>query len=125
MLLGKDGSEGLDLSFVTHIFFLDVALDKGLVDQAVARAWRMGSLGRVEVETLVAKNTVEETMQKTDLGLCIPTSDESSRFPQRLGSKNEEQRAKTHFLLRSLRLMTDYHSFGQNNDKPSIAQFIS
>lgn len=119
MLLGKDGSEGLDLSFVTHIFFLDVALDKGLVDQAVARAWRMGSLGRVEVETLVAKNTVEETMQKTDLGLCIPTSDESSRFPQRLGSKNEEQRAKTHFLLRSLRLMTDYHSFGQNNDKPS------
>lgn len=30
MMLGKDGSEGLDLSFVTHIIFLEQAWDKSL-----------------------------------------------------------------------------------------------
>lgn len=42
MLLGRDGSEGLDLSFVTHIFFLEEVMDQAMKDQAVARAWRMG-----------------------------------------------------------------------------------
>ena len=55
MLLGRDGSEGLDLSFVTHIFFLEEVMDQELKDQTVARAWRMGATGRVVVETLVAQ----------------------------------------------------------------------
>ena len=79
MLLGRDGSEGLDLSFVTRkcsccasflffkfsvtltcirghadIFFLEEIWDKALAEQTVARAWRMGAKGPVEVETILA-----------------------------------------------------------------------
>jgi len=112
MLLGKDGSEGLDLSFVTHIFFLEEIWDASLRDQAVARAWRMGARGAVKVETLVAKNTVEESMQemeegKLDWGLdnVTPESDGSVH-----SSAKEYQRERTRFLLRTCRLITDYHS---------------
>lgn len=62
ILLGKDGSEGLDLSFVTHIIFLEQVWDKSLESQAVSRAWRMGAKGPVEVETLIAENSIEEQM---------------------------------------------------------------
>jgi hypothetical protein len=79
MLLSNDGSEGLDLSFVTHIFFLEEVWDKSLAEQAVARAWRMGAKGRVEVETLVAKNSVEATMQEFELAV-----NERSRERRRL-----------------------------------------
>jgi len=64
MLLGKDGSEGLDLSFVTHIVFLDEVYDKSLENQVISRAYRMGAVGSVQVETLVAQNSVEELMTK-------------------------------------------------------------
>jgi hypothetical protein len=102
MLLSKDGSEGLDLSFVTHIFFLEEILDKSLQDQAIARAWRMGATGRVEVETLIAKNSVEETM------LSMETSSQKDIPPTAIGLR-EQQQTQTKFLLQSLRLNTDYH----------------
>jgi len=60
MLLSKQGSVGLDLSFVTHIFFLDTIYDKSLEAQVVARAYRMGATGPVFVEQLAAKDSVEE-----------------------------------------------------------------
>ena len=66
MLLGKDGSEGLDLSFVTHIIFLEQVWDKSLEQQAVARAWRMGAKGCVQVETIVAEQSIEETMRELE-----------------------------------------------------------
>jgi len=124
MLLGKDGSEGLDLSFVTHIFFLEEIWDASLRDQAVARAWRMGARGAVKVETLVAKNTVEESMQemeegKLDWGLdnVTPESDGSVH-----SSAKEYQRERTRFLLRTCRLITDYHSLTPTfvNASPSM-----
>lgn len=40
MLLGKDGSHDLDLSSVTHVFFLDDSIDKSLESQVVARAYQ-------------------------------------------------------------------------------------
>ena len=88
LLLTKDGSEGLDLSCTTHIFFLEEIWDKALEDQAVARAWRMGAKGRVEVETLLAENTVEQSMQEAE---------------------KQTAWSRTSYLLRSLRLSTDYH----------------
>lgn len=119
MLLSKDGSEGLDLSFVTHIFFLEKIWEKSLADQAVARAWRMGACGRVEVETLIAQHSLEEEM------LEIDTADKLSRKDQYQDSdasdvsangsgkmnENDLQRAKTHYLLKSLNFITDYHQF--------------
>jgi SNF2 family DNA or RNA helicase len=60
MLLGKDGSHGLNLQFVTHIFFLDEILDKSLESQVVSRAYRMGASEHVFVEQLVSRNTIEE-----------------------------------------------------------------
>ena len=62
MLLTKDGSHGLDLSFVTNIFFLEVCWDKSLENQVIARANRMGATGNVEVEQLVAEDTIEKLM---------------------------------------------------------------
>ena len=54
MLLCEDGSHGLDLSFVTHLFFIHRVSDPALVQQVISRAHRMGaSLDYgVEVQTL-------------------------------------------------------------------------
>lgn len=60
MLLNKDGSHGLNLSFVTHIFFLDEIFDKSLESQVVARAYRMGATEEVFVEQLVSRHSIEE-----------------------------------------------------------------
>lgn len=103
MLLGNDGSEGLDLSFVTNIFFMEVIYDKSLEQQAVARAWRMGATGSVQVETLVAQTSVEETMNQLE-----------QEFSQQNSSKKEYQRAKFQYLLKGLSLISNIHamSFG-------------
>lgn len=102
------------------IFFVEEIWDKSLADQAVARAWRMGAKGQVEVETLIAKNTVEETMKEMD-------EESRERVIHRAGNTNngkrggaqkekeEEALSKTHFLLKKLRLITDYHQFANNS----------
>jgi len=102
LLLTKDGSEGLDLSFVTHIFFLEEIWDQALKDQAVARAWRMGATGQVQVETMIAQHSVEETMWQQE-------EDHAE------GKRGDQ--SKTHRLLKSLRYITDYHCFaGRRGD---------
>lgn len=112
MLLGKDGSEGLDLSFVTHIIFLEQVWDKSLEQQAVARAWRMGAKQSVVVETLIAENSVEETMAQLELDAELGGQEEDQDLQGMQvaveGRKSGEyQRAKLHFLLRKLRLITN------------------
>ena len=109
MLLGKDGSEGLDLSFVTHIFFLEQLWDKSLENQAIARAWRMGAKGHVEVETLIAKDSVEETMLGLEQTLSTVTAPSaSSNMPspnEGASTAKEYQRARLLFLLKNLKLI--------------------
>mmetsp|Transcript_8540 Transcript_8540/g.12168 ORF Transcript_8540/g.12168 Transcript_8540/m.12168 type:complete len:719 (-) Transcript_8540:91-2247(-) len=130
MLLGRDGSHGLDLSFVTHIFFLDEIMDKSVERQVVARAYRMGATGHVEVEQLVARNTVEEMivrMNNNDLllsqqliGNCHDTtsgtkfsaifsSDDSNHESKRTESKNRQQ-AKMHYILKSVKFIRETKS---------------
>ena len=41
-MLCEDGSHGLDLSFVTHLFILNPILDAALERQVVSRAHHMG-----------------------------------------------------------------------------------
>ena len=66
MLLYKDGSHGLDLSFVNHIILLETVWDEALEKQIVARGYRMGASRRkaLEVEYLVMKNTIEHHMHR-------------------------------------------------------------
>jgi len=112
MLLSNDGSEGLDLSFVTHIFFLEEIWDQSRADQAVARAWRMGATGRVEVETIIAENSVEETMQKYEAQhRQSQNSNGTALSAAELSSSKEYQAAKTHALLKSLKYITEFQSF--------------
>jgi SNF2 family DNA or RNA helicase len=109
MLVGKDGSEGLDLSFVTNMIFLEQVYDKSLEEQVVARAWRMGAKGPVEVETLVAKDSVEELMARLDSDLkrgLQTTEIQGIRSATEKGKGSEYQSAKLHFLLMNLRLIT-------------------
>ncbi len=56
----RDGSHGLDLSFVTHIFLMDTIFDESLENQVVSRAYRMGAVCPVVVEQLIMSETVEE-----------------------------------------------------------------
>jgi SNF2-related domain/Helicase conserved C-terminal domain len=117
MLLGKDGSEGLDLSFVTHIIFLEQVWDRSLESQAVSRAWRMGAKGAVNVETLIAKDSIEETMASLEQGL-EEDDDASLEAVQGVrsvsdGNKaSEYQRAKMHYLLKNLKLITNSNTLG-------------
>lgn len=102
LLLTKDGGEGLDLSFVTNIFFLEAIYDQAVAHQAVARAWRMGATQSVQVETLVAKNSVEETMAQQARGTSEPL----------VGAAGDQQRLKS--LLQSLSFITDFHHFASS-----------
>jgi Helicase conserved C-terminal domain len=133
MLLSKDGSEGLDLSFVTHIFFIEAVWDKALEEQVVARAWRMGATGSVSVETLVAEHSIEEIMHNVHEGLEAseieidipddPTAETRKRkravnaastVSSRRTVTYDFNRDKTLFLLASLRFITSCHRFGES-----------
>eukprot|EP01039_Chlorochromonas_danica_P006985 gene6985-7727_t len=52
LLLTKDGSVGLDLSFATHIFLLERIHDPALRNQIISRAHRVGATGPVHVHLL-------------------------------------------------------------------------
>jgi len=102
MLLSKDGSEGLDLSFVTHIFFLEEIWDKSLENQTVARAWRMGAKGQVEVATLVAKNSVEEMMAEHEQRLSTQPDKHEEKEPSQSA---DHQHTRMVALLKNVKLM--------------------
>lgn len=53
LTLREDGSHGLDLSFVTHIFIVNPLEDEARLSQVVARAHRMGATAPVVVEPIV------------------------------------------------------------------------
>jgi hypothetical protein len=101
LLLTKDGSEGLDLSFVTNIVFFEEIYDQALQDQSVARAWRMGAKGQVDVETLIARHSLEEVLGERY---------DKDEVEVRSGSSGGEQ-LRVKLLLQSLRYITDYHHF--------------
>ncbi|KAL7538788.1 hypothetical protein ACHAXR_010846 [Thalassiosira sp. AJA248-18] len=99
MLLSKQGSVGLDLSFVTHIFFLDTIYDKSLEAQVVARAYRMGATGSVFVEQLIAKDSVEEVMNQMKLEEVVSEALIDVK----------DKHAKVHTLLKSAKLIRPPH----------------
>lgn len=128
MLLSRDGSEGLDLSFVTHIFFLEEIWDKSLRDQAVARAWRMGAKGHVEVETLSAKYSIESLMAEVDNKITGASTGMEGR-----GNVKDLARSKMVNILENLRLIgqrlkrgkEDSEDHDGNDKKRRKVQFVN
>lgn len=51
-MLCEDGSHGLDLSFVTHLFILTPISEPSKYEQVVSRAYRMGAEASVQVESI-------------------------------------------------------------------------
>jgi hypothetical protein len=87
----------------------------------------MGAKGPVHVETLIAKNTVEETMKALDeqSRQRIHHADDT-HYGKRSGGRVQKEKedatiSKTHSLLKGLRLITDYHHFATSkiNSKTS------
>jgi uncharacterized protein (UPF0262 family) len=104
----------------TDIFFVEEIWDTSLADQAVARAWRMGAKGQVQVETLIAKNTIEETMKDVEKEsreriIHQAVAKGGKRISGVQKEKEEASLSKTHTLLTNLRLITDYHHFANSN----------
>lgn len=56
----KTGGVGLDLVEATRIIFLEPVLDLQVLEQAIARVYRIGQINPVKVCRLVLKDTVEE-----------------------------------------------------------------
>lgn len=122
LLLSKDGSHGLDLSFASHVFLLDEIWDKSLEEQVVARAYRMGCAGPVEIDQVVLEHTVEHLMHQVsaERAKAITGIDEEALLLQSaagastsktskksqlkaLKTKFKDQ-AKIHYILESVRL---------------------
>ena len=68
LLLTRDGSHGLDLSALTHIFLADQVWDPAVEHQVVSRAYRMGATGPVTVSQLLMRGTLEETLHQMVTG---------------------------------------------------------
>jgi len=62
LLLTRDGSHGLDLSMLTHLFLADQCWDPSVEQQVISRAFRMGASGPVHVRQLLMRETLEETL---------------------------------------------------------------
>jgi hypothetical protein len=75
----------------------------------------MGATGRVDVETIVAQNSVEETMQQYERDAL--SHDTTTTTAAELSESKEYQVAKTHALLRSLRYITEFQSFRKASTK--------
>ena len=153
MFLSKDGSHGLDLSFVTHIFFLDTIYDKSLESQVVARAYRMGAKGHVEVEQLIARHSVEELIAKmsdhkpqiqirerkekgssNNTGLLYDSLADTGMQEISLTTKSAEEKqvrqAKLHYLLKGSKLINNStsrrkHARPIGDEKPDDKLFRS
>ena len=68
LLLTRDGSHGLDLSMLTHMYLADQVWDPAVEHQLVSRAYRMGATGPVTVYQLLMRSTLEETLHQMVTG---------------------------------------------------------
>ena len=58
LLLNRAAAEGLDLSFVSHVFLMEPLSNMSLEEQIVSRAHRMGQMDTVH-GVLAMENTAE------------------------------------------------------------------
>eukprot|EP00750_Incisomonas_marina_P006022 INCI14282.1.p1 GENE.INCI14282.1~~INCI14282.1.p1 ORF type:complete len:1376 (-),score=207.89 INCI14282.1:1182-4718(-) len=117
LLLGKDGSHGLDLSFVTHIYLLEKIWDAAVEEQVVARAYRMGASHAVHVEQLIMRDSIEEIVHQqfgSTSDIWTQSSAQSSQ-PVRPILSQKQGTAQLQFVMRNMRL-TAKGNAGQDNE---------
>eukprot|EP00602_Paraphysomonas_sp_CaronLab_P006571 CAMPEP_0185034810 /NCGR_PEP_ID=MMETSP1103-20130426/25010_1 /TAXON_ID=36769 /ORGANISM="Paraphysomonas bandaiensis, Strain Caron Lab Isolate" /LENGTH=814 /DNA_ID=CAMNT_0027571601 /DNA_START=412 /DNA_END=2856 /DNA_ORIENTATION=+ len=109
LFLTREGSHGLDLSYVTHIFLMDSILDDSLFQQVISRAYRMGSRQSVEVDQLIMKDTIEEVIHsmRQNQAMVSPDTTETRKPVPRAGSS--ENAPTMNYLVKQLRLLRYSH----------------
>jgi len=65
LFMQEEGSTGLDLSFATHIFLLDVVSDPALRSQIISRAHRIGATAPVQVHLVQVREEGQEERGQT------------------------------------------------------------
>ena len=86
-------------------------MDKALESQVVASAWRMGACGHVEVEKLIAKDSVESLIASLEEELVWQEGDKFGdnfngvRNSPLLEPEADPQRLKGPLLLRNVKLI--------------------
>lgn len=94
----RDGSVGLDLSFVQYIFMLEPVWDLSSELQIVSRAHRIGAKQDIYVERLVMRGSVEHEMMR-DLGRKMSGQAEVVA----LNAEGEKDLSKVRKILRELK----------------------
>lgn len=79
LLLNRAAAEGLDLSFVSHVFLMEPLSNMSLEEQIVSRAHRMGQMDTVHVEVLAMENTAEATMLDVQAELIRKPAQDQAR----------------------------------------------
>ena len=90
LLLSRDGSHGLDLSFATHIILLEKIWDTALEDQVIARAFRMGATHSVSVEQLIMRGSIEDFMHNN----LVKTQGDDSTVDSDRGPSRKKRNSK-------------------------------
>jgi hypothetical protein len=93
-MLSAEGAVGLDLHFVTHIFFLEEPMDRSLEAQVIARAWRMGCRHTVQVQKLVMAGTVDEMLWRVNTGQDAAFLRETAPLEEEEEEEEEEDGAE-------------------------------
>ena len=65
LLTTRTAGAGINITCANHIVIYDVQWSKGLEDQVVGRAWRMGQRRRVTVWRYVSEDTIESRLAAT------------------------------------------------------------
>ena len=109
MCLYNQGSHGLDLSFVTHIFLLEPIRDAGLLEQIISRAHRIGVKQEVRVVTLHVWQTQDHVDPPHICDHCYETFESEVIADEHIDSCSRNPQNKDqipHFTLRKLFLET-------------------
>ena len=65
LLTTRTAGAGINITCANHIVIYDVQWSKGLENQVVGRAWRMGQRRRVHVWRYVSEDTIESRLAAT------------------------------------------------------------
>ena len=62
LLTLRSGSVGINLTQANHVFMLEPSFNPALVQQAIARAWRLGQRKKVDVVHMYVPHSVEQRL---------------------------------------------------------------
>ena len=85
LLTMRSGSVGINLTQANHVFMLEPSFNPALVQQAIARAWRLGQRKKVDVVHMYVPHSVEQRLLERNrrmmgktLGANVSSSSSSS-----------------------------------------------